>query len=191
MPQLAIKSNLFRWDLKIKGYHYSSAPFSLLVLMPMWSVWWICYVWFDHMESFDVCLIKKKEEALMCVTGSESLIVIVLSGITESGFKGNWTLYPLHFACRCFDHTLKHSVYHHVQGYFHCRCKFPSSSFVPLRLILGSLTSLFLSPQGRDIPIVRRVIKVKLPHYHLSLSYLYCNMMMWSELDSWGCWFTL
>lgn len=36
-----------------------------------------------------MCLIKKKEEALMCVTGSESLIVIVLSGITESGFKGN------------------------------------------------------------------------------------------------------
>ncbi|CAG7871661.1 unnamed protein product, partial [Brassica rapa] len=61
---------------------------------------------------------------------------------------------------RCFDHTLKHSMYHHVRGYFQCRCKFPSS-FVPLRLILGSLTSLFLSPQGRDIPIVRRVIKYR------------------------------
>lgn len=116
----------------------------------------------------------------MCVTGSESLIVIVLSGITESGFKGNWTLYPLHFACRCFDHTLKHSVYHHVRGYFQCCCKFPSSSFVPLRLILGSLTSLFFSPQGRDIPIVRRVIKVKLPHYHLSVTY---TVTWWCEVS--------
>ncbi|KAH0899100.1 hypothetical protein HID58_048668 [Brassica napus] len=32
-------------------------------------------------------LSKKKKKALMCVTGSESPVVIVLSGITESGFK--------------------------------------------------------------------------------------------------------
>ncbi|CAN7078819.1 unnamed protein product [Brassica oleracea var. botrytis] len=70
------------------------------------------------MESFDVCLIKKKEEALMCVTGSESLIVIVLSGITESGFKVCIIMYR--------------------------------DTFIVA---------------GRDIPIVRRVIKVKLRIY--------------------------
>lgn len=74
VPQLAIKSNLFLWDLKIKGYHYSSAPFSFLVFMPMWSVWWICYVWFDHMESFDVCLIKKKK--LWCVSLAANLLLL-------------------------------------------------------------------------------------------------------------------
>ncbi|CAN6866453.1 unnamed protein product, partial [Brassica oleracea] len=80
---------------------------------------------------------------------------------------------------RCFDHTLKHSVYHHVRGYFQCRCKFPSSSFVPLRLILGSLTILFLSPQDRDIPIVRLslILGVAGSHYRVTKGSLHKKWM--------------
>ncbi|CAN7112264.1 unnamed protein product [Brassica rapa subsp. narinosa] len=68
-----------------------------------------------------MCVLSKKK-ALMCLTGSESPVVIVLSG-----FKVSITFC---FACRCFDHTLKHSMY--------------GDTF---------------SVAGRDIPIVRRVIK--------------------------------
>ncbi|KAK4344212.1 hypothetical protein RND71_037306 [Anisodus tanguticus] len=76
-------------------------------------------------------------KALMCVTGSESPVVVVLSGSMEPGFKRGDIL---------FLHMSKDPI--------------RAGEIVVFNVDFTSADGMFLVAQGREIPIVHRVIKV-------------------------------